>query len=149
MWLRYSAQRAVNHRTLDRSTRVRMELPARFEMKELLSLLDKRRENFNIRASQDWGSLYVLDLNETYNFLEELDRTDDSAQYDLCEFIDHRILKFNKWLRCIKDCDPTQNLLVSEKKVSFFLFYFIWGRERNEGVAEGVESEVDGSRPKS
>jgi len=90
---------------------VRMELPSRFEMKELLSPLDKRREKFNIRASQDWGSLYVLDLNETYNFLKELNRTDDNAQYDLCEFIDHRILKFNKWLRCIKDCDPMQNPL--------------------------------------
>ncbi|PGH10183.1 hypothetical protein AJ80_07542 [Polytolypa hystricis UAMH7299] len=106
----YISQRAVNHPTLDGSTRMRMELPESFEMKDLLSLLNERRGRFNIRARQSWGTLYVLDLNETYNYLKDLNKTEESSRYDLREFIDHRILKFNKWTRCVKDCDPLNNL---------------------------------------
>ncbi|KAK2775499.1 hypothetical protein FQN53_003112 [Emmonsiellopsis sp. PD_33] len=106
----YISQRAINHPTLDGSTRVRMELPATFEMKELLDLLDKRRGRFNIRARQSWGTLYVLDLDETYNFLKDLNKAENSSRYDLRDFIDRKILKFNKWTSCVKDCDPISNL---------------------------------------
>jgi hypothetical protein len=108
-----AAQRAVNHMTLDGSTRVRMELPSSFEMASLLSMLDERRGKFNIRARQSWGTLYTLDLNETYRFLEELSRGDNHSQYDLSDFIDHRILKSNKWVKCIKESDPTEETFVS------------------------------------
>ncbi|PGH17935.1 hypothetical protein AJ79_00834 [Helicocarpus griseus UAMH5409] len=107
----YISQRAINHPTLDGSTRVRMELPATFEMKDLLELLDKRRGRINIRARQSWGALYVLDLNETYNYLKGFNKAEDSSHYDLREFIDRKILKFNKWTNCVKDCDPINNLL--------------------------------------
>ncbi|PGH35843.1 hypothetical protein GX50_01301 [[Emmonsia] crescens] len=106
----YISQRAINHPTLDGSTRVRMELPVTFEMKDLLDLLDKRRGRFNIRARQSWGTLYILDLNETYNYLEGLNKAEDSSHYDLRDFIDRKILKFNKWTSCVKDCDPVNNL---------------------------------------
>ncbi|OJD11397.1 hypothetical protein AJ78_07832 [Emergomyces pasteurianus Ep9510] len=106
----YISQRAINHPTLDGSTRVRMELPVTFEMKDLLELLDKRRGRFNIRARQSWGTLYILDLNETYNYLLGLNKTEDSSHYDLRDFIDRKILKFNKWTSCVKDCDPVNNL---------------------------------------
>lgn len=118
-------------------------------MKELLSLLDERREKFNIRASQAWGSLYVLDLNETYNFLKELNRTDDNAQYDLCEFIDHRILKFNKWLRCIKDCDPMQNSFVSATKRFVFSILSYWDRKEEGRWQVESQRRVDRSKDNS
>ncbi|KLJ12586.1 hypothetical protein EMPG_12372 [Blastomyces silverae] len=106
----YISQRAINHPTLDGSTRVRMELPVTFEMKDLLDLLDKRRGRFNIRARQSWGTLYTLDLNETYNYLKGFSKAEDSSNYDLRDFIDRKILKFNKWTSCVKDCDPVNNL---------------------------------------
>ncbi|EGE79038.1 hypothetical protein BDDG_01976 [Blastomyces dermatitidis ATCC 18188] len=106
----YISQRAINHPTLDGSTRVRMELPVTFEMKDLLDLLDKRRGRFNIRARQSWGTLYTLDLNETYNYLKGFSKAEDSSNYDLGDFIDRKILKFNKWTSCVKDCDPVNNL---------------------------------------
>lgn len=90
-----------------------MELPETFEMKKLLSLLDERRSKFNIRARQSWGSLYVLDLNETYKFLEELNNGQRNSQHDLRGFIDHRILKSNKWAKCIKDRNPLDETFVS------------------------------------
>jgi hypothetical protein len=90
-----------------------MELPSSFEMANLLSMLDERRGKFNIRARQSWGTLYTLDLNETYRFLEELSRGDNSSQYDLSDFIDHRILKSNKWVKCVKETDPTEDTFVS------------------------------------
>lgn len=90
-----------------------MELPESFEMRKLLSLLDDRRGKFNIRARQSWGSLYVLDLNETYKFLEELNSGERNAQHDLRDFIDHRILKSNKWVKCIKDKNPLDDTFVS------------------------------------
>lgn len=90
-----------------------MELPESFEMKKLLSLLDERRGKFNIRARQSWGSLYVLDLNETYKFLEELNSGERNAQHDLRDFIDRRILKSNKWVKCIKDKNPLDDTFVS------------------------------------
>ncbi|OAX84654.1 hypothetical protein ACJ72_00968 [Emergomyces africanus] len=106
----YISQRAINHPTLDGSTRMRMELPVTFEMKDLLGLLDKRRGRFNIRARQSWGTLYVLDLDETYHYLKGLNKMEDSSHYDLRDFIDRKILKFNKWTSCVKDCDPVNNL---------------------------------------
>ncbi|ODH53769.1 hypothetical protein GX48_00187 [Paracoccidioides brasiliensis] len=106
----YISQRAINHPTPDGSTRVRMELPATFEMKNLLELLDKRRGKFNIRARQSWGTLYVIDLNETYNYLKDLNKSEYSPRYDLREFIDRKILKFNKWTNCVRECDPINNL---------------------------------------
>jgi hypothetical protein len=106
----YAAQRAVNHLTLDGSTRVRMELPASFKMTDLLSLLKERRGKFNIRARQSWGTLYVLDLNETYQFLEELSYRETDLQ--LHDFINHRILK-PKWVKCIKGTNPLDNVFVS------------------------------------
>lgn len=108
-----TAQRAVNHLTLDGSTRVRMELPTSFEMKQLLSLLDERRGKFNIRARQSWGQLFVLDIDETYRFLEEVSGSGNSSRYDLGDFIDHRVLKYNKWTNCIKDANPMDEIFVS------------------------------------
>ncbi|PGH09284.1 hypothetical protein GX51_00726 [Blastomyces parvus] len=106
----YISQRAINHPTLDGSTRVRMELPVTFEMKDLLDLLDKRRGRFNIRARQSWGTLYTLDLNETYDYLKGFSKAENSSNYDLRDFIDRKILKFNKWTSCVKECDPINNL---------------------------------------
>ncbi|KAK2768400.1 hypothetical protein FQN54_000255 [Arachnomyces sp. PD_36] len=105
-----TSQRAVNHLTLDGSTRVRMELPSTFDMSQLISLLDERRGRFNIRATQSWGPLYVLDMDETYKFLRDMNKGEVNSRHDLGDFIDNRILKTNKWLRCVKECDPMGNL---------------------------------------
>ncbi|KAJ5278934.1 hypothetical protein N7478_004306 [Penicillium angulare] len=106
----YISQRAVNHPTLDGSGRVRMEIPSEFDMSQLLSFLGERQGRFNIRASQAWGSLYVLDLGETYRFLKSLSEYNGNSKSTFLEFIDRRIVeskdKSKNWLTCVKDCDP-------------------------------------------
>ncbi|CAG8077989.1 unnamed protein product [Penicillium nalgiovense] len=106
----YISQRAVNHPTLDGSNRVRMEIPSEFDLGQLLSLLAERQGRFNIRASQAWGSLYVLDLGETYKFLKNLSEYNGNSKSSFLEFIDRRIVdskdKSKNWLSCVADCDP-------------------------------------------
>lgn len=111
------AQRAVNHPTMDRSGRVRMEIPTEFDLNSLLSFLGERQGRFNIRASQAWGSLYVLDLGETYRFLRSLSEYNGNNRSSFLEFIDRRIVeskdKSKNWLTCVRDCDPMNNVYVS------------------------------------
>jgi hypothetical protein len=94
-----------------------MEIPSAFNLNDLVSLLNERRGQFNIRASQSWGSLYVLDLAETYKFLKALNEYNGNAQSTFLEFIDHRIIeskdKSKYWLSCLRDCDPMSNVYVS------------------------------------
>lgn len=98
-------------------TRVRVEIPSAFDLKELVAFLGERRGKFNIRAAQSWGSLYVLDLAETYKFLKNLSEYNDNSQSTFLEFIDHRVIdskdKAKNWLSCVKDCDPMNNVYVS------------------------------------
>lgn len=111
------AQRAVNHPTLDRTGRVRMDIPVEFDLNDLISFLGERQGRFNIRASQAWGSLYVLDLGETYKFLRSLSDYNGNSRSNFLEFIDRRIVeskdKSKNWLTCVKDCDPVNNFYVS------------------------------------
>lgn len=110
------AQRAVNHPTTDRSSTVRMEIPSELDLSALLSYLGERQGQFNIRASQSWGSLYVLDLSETYRFLKGLSEYNGNNRSNFLEFIDRRIIeskdKSKNWLTCVKDCDPINNIYV-------------------------------------
>ncbi|EAW08362.1 uncharacterized protein ACLA_030950 [Aspergillus clavatus NRRL 1] len=110
----YISQRAVNHPTVDRSGRVRMEIPSQFDLNDLLTFLGERQGRFNIRASQAWGSLYVLDLGETYKFLKSLSDFNGNSRSTFIEFIDRRIVeskdKSKNWLSCVKDCDPMNNV---------------------------------------
>lgn len=122
------AQRAINHPTLDKSGRVRLNIPSEFDLNDLLSFLGERQGKFNIRATQAWGSLYVLDLGETYKFLRSLSEYNGNSRSNFLEFIDRRIIeskdKSKNWLTCIKDCDPMRNIYVSSAKgLSFFFFY--------------------------
>lgn len=111
------AQRAINHPTLGGSSRVRMEIPSAFDLNDLLAFLSERRGKFNIRARQAWGSLYVLDLGETYKFLRSLSEYNGNSQSTFLEFIDRRIIeskdRSKNWLSCVKDCDPMNNIFVS------------------------------------
>ncbi|KAJ5911601.1 uncharacterized protein N7473_000904 [Penicillium subrubescens] len=106
----YISQRAVNHPTVDGASRVRMEIPSEFDLSQLLSFLNERQGRFNIRASQGWGSLYILDLGETYKFLKSLSEYNGNSKSTFLEFIDRRIVeskdKSKNWLSCVKDCDP-------------------------------------------
>ncbi|KAI3107325.1 hypothetical protein CBS147333_6394 [Penicillium roqueforti] len=106
----YISQRAVNHPTVDGSNRVRMEIPSEFDLSQLVSLLAERQGRFNIRASQAWGSLYVLDLGKTYKFLKTLSEYNGNSKSTFLEFIDRRIVdskdKSKNWLSCVADCDP-------------------------------------------
>ncbi|KAJ5157207.1 uncharacterized protein N7482_008307 [Penicillium canariense] len=106
----YISQRAVNHPTVDGASRVRMAIPSEFDLSQLLSFLNERQGRFNIRASQGWGSLYVLDLGETYKFLKGLSEYNGNSKSTFLEFIDRRIVeskdKSKNWLSCVKDCDP-------------------------------------------
>lgn len=110
----YISQRAINHPTLDGPARVRMEIPSTFELQHLLSALSERRGRFNIRARQSWGSLYVLDLAETYKFLKSLSEYSENSQSTFLQFIDHRLIeskdKSKNWLNCVKDCSPMSNV---------------------------------------
>lgn len=115
--MRQIAQRAINHITISGKNRVRMEIPSAFDVKDLVTLLESRRGKFNIRASQSWGSLYVLDLGEAYKFLKSFSECNDASQCNFLEFVDRRIIeskdKSKNWLRCVKDCDPMNNVYVS------------------------------------
>ncbi|KAJ5678852.1 hypothetical protein N7462_007096 [Penicillium macrosclerotiorum] len=106
----YISQRAVNHPTVNGSSRVRLAIPSEFDLSQLLSFLSDRQGRFNIRASQAWGSLYVLDLGETYKFLKSLSEYNGNSKSTFLEFIDRRIVeskdKSKNWLTCVKDCDP-------------------------------------------
>ncbi|CBF74860.1 predicted protein [Aspergillus nidulans FGSC A4] len=110
----YISQRAINHPTLDKSGRVRLNIPSEFDLNDLLSFLGERQGKFNIRASQAWGSLYVLDLGETYKFLRGLSEYNGNSRSNFLEFIDRRIVeskdKSKNWLTCVKDCDPMRNI---------------------------------------
>ncbi|RHZ63402.1 hypothetical protein CDV55_106986 [Aspergillus turcosus] len=110
----YISQRAVNHPTVDRAGRVRMEIPSKFDLNDLLTFLSERQGRFNIRASQAWGSLYVLDLGETYKFLKSLSEYNGNSRSTFLEFIDRRIVeskdKAKNWLSCVKECDPMNNI---------------------------------------
>ncbi|RDW93529.1 uncharacterized protein DSM5745_00851 [Aspergillus mulundensis] len=110
----YISQRAINHPTLDKAGRVRLDIPSEFDLNDLLSFLGERQGKFNIRASQAWGSLYVLDLGETYKFLRGLSEYNGNSRSNFLEFIDRRIVeskdKSKNWLTCVKDCDPMRNI---------------------------------------
>ncbi|PYH95047.1 Zn(II)2Cys6 transcription factor [Aspergillus ellipticus CBS 707.79] len=110
----YVSQRAVNHPTTDGSKRVRMDIPFEFDLNDLISFLGERQGRFNIRARQSWGSLYVLDLGETYKFLRGLSEYNGNSKSNFLEFIDRRIVeskdKSKNWLTCVKDCDPMKNV---------------------------------------
>ncbi|THC89137.1 hypothetical protein EYZ11_011417 [Aspergillus tanneri] len=99
---------------LHMSGRVRMEIPFEFDLSNLLSFLGERQGRFNIRASQAWGSLYVLDLSETFKFLRSLSDYNGNSRSNFLEFIDRRIVeskdKSKNWLTCVKDCDPMSNI---------------------------------------
>lgn len=94
-----------------------MEIPSQFDLNDLLTFLGERQGRFNIRASQAWGSLYVLDLGETYKFLKSLSDFNGNSRSTFIEFIDRRIVeskdKSKNWLSCVKDCDPMNNVYVS------------------------------------
>lgn len=102
---------------MDRAGTVRMEIPSELDLKSLLTFLGERQGRFNIRASQSWGSLYVLDLGETYRFLKGLSEYNGNNRSNFIEFIDRRIVeskdKSKNWLTCVKDCDPLNNIYVS------------------------------------
>ncbi|PYI06322.1 Zn(II)2Cys6 transcription factor [Aspergillus sclerotiicarbonarius CBS 121057] len=110
----YVSQRAINHPTVDGSRRVRMDIPFEFDLNDLISFLGERQGRFNIRAKQSWGSLYVLDLGETYKFLRGLSEYNGNSKSNFLEFIDRRIVeskdKSKNWLTCVKDCDPMNNV---------------------------------------
>ncbi|KAE8371021.1 hypothetical protein BDV26DRAFT_154473 [Aspergillus bertholletiae] len=109
----YVSQRAINHPTLDKAGRVRMDIPVEFDLNDLISFLGERQGRFNIRASQAWGSLYVLDLGETYKFLRSLSDYNGNSRSNFLEFIDRRIVeskdKSKNWLTCVRECDPINN----------------------------------------
>ncbi|KAL2871063.1 uncharacterized protein BJX67DRAFT_377669 [Aspergillus lucknowensis] len=110
----YISQRAINHPTLDKSGRVRLSIPSEFDLNDLLSFLSERQGKYNIRARQAWGSLYVLDLGETYKFLRSLSECNGNSRSNFLDFIDRRIVeskeKSKNWLTCVKDCDPMKNI---------------------------------------
>lgn len=93
-----------------------MEIPGELDLSALLAYLGERQGRFNIRASQSWGSLYVLDLSETYRFLKGLSEYNGNNRSNFLEFIDRRIIeskdKSKNWLTCVKDCDPINNIYV-------------------------------------
>lgn len=95
-----------------------MEIPSEFDLGQLLSLLAERQGRFNIRASQAWGSLYILDLGETYKFLKNLSEYNGNSKSTFLEFIDRRIVdskdKSKNWLSCVADCDPMNQAYVCQ-----------------------------------
>ncbi|KMU77524.1 hypothetical protein CISG_06526 [Coccidioides immitis RMSCC 3703] len=73
--------------------------------------LEKRQGEFNIRVQQAWRTLFVLDLREVHIYLKTSQGKQKGGLYDLRDFIDNHILKFNNWQRCVKECKPIQDVL--------------------------------------
>ncbi|EEP76958.1 conserved hypothetical protein [Uncinocarpus reesii 1704] len=107
----YISQRAVNHLTLDGRSRRRMELPSTLDFEQFISSLEERQGKFNIRVRQAWGTLCILDLKESYDFLKNCPASQDQRLFDLRAFIDNHVLKFNNWQKCIKGCNPTGDVI--------------------------------------
>jgi hypothetical protein len=86
-------------------------LPEVFDLQTLLSLVDQRRGRYNIRARQASGSFYVLDLNQCFDYLFNIHKTQPRSHHNLRGFIDDEILKADEWLGCVSECDPMPNVL--------------------------------------
>lgn len=95
-----------------------MSIPSEFDLNDLLSFLSERQGRFNIRARQSWGSLYVLDLGETYRFMKGLSEYNGNSRSSFLDFIDRRLVeskdRSKNWLTCVKDCDPMNNVYVGD-----------------------------------
>lgn len=91
-----------------------MELPSTFEMDRFISLIEQRQGKFDIRVRQAWGTLFVLDMVETYHYLKGTKGKQGKEPQDLRDFIDKSVLKLNHWHKCVRECDPSQDLLVSD-----------------------------------
>lgn len=90
-----------------------MFLPEAFDVNQLLDLLKSRRRSFNIRARQASGSLYVLDLEKCYDFLDNIRKISSIDNSDFRSFIDDTLVKTESWHSCVQDCDPKDNETVS------------------------------------
>jgi hypothetical protein len=89
-----------------------MFLPKTFELSKLLDLIKHRRHQFNFRARQMSGSLYVLNLDKCYDFLAAVGQRQPSQKQDLRDFIDNTLVRTPGWLECVSECDPTNEVLV-------------------------------------
>lgn len=109
----YISQRAVNRLTPDGQRRVRIDLPETLDLDSLLAWVDTARDSFDVRVRQQTGPLYVLNLRRCYQYLSTIRRSQSSGQQDLRGFIDHGILSASDWQKCVDECTPLADLMVS------------------------------------
>jgi hypothetical protein len=102
----------MNHLRLDNKTRVRIDLPTQITIEQILNPLKKVKSLFDIRVSHGDKSIYVLDLDECYQYLLSMKEHLGSRDYNLRTFIDREILKSDDWARCVKECDAKSDQLV-------------------------------------
>jgi hypothetical protein len=112
----YISQRSINHLTLDGRRRATRLLPEAFELDELLSSLQNRKDKFNIRARYREDPLYTIDLGRCYDFLAGLgQRIGGQNETGLRNFIDYLLLSVDVsgWQDWVTDCASTTDILVS------------------------------------
>ena len=107
-----AAQRAINHLTLDKTRRIQMFLPETFKLDKLLSLLETRRNRYRVKARQQSGPLYTLDLAKCHKFLTAVCAKQGREEFDLRDFIDNKLLGTSEWLDCVSEYRDEDGIVV-------------------------------------
>lgn len=89
-----------------------MFLPETFRLGELLSLLESRRNRYRIKARQQSGPLYILDLAKCHQFLSMVCAKQGREEFDLRDFIDNKLLGTSEWLNCVSGYRDENGIVV-------------------------------------
>jgi hypothetical protein len=108
-----AAQRAINHITLDGTHRMQKFLPDEFSLPDIMAKLERHRGSFDVCAHNQLGSLYVLDLDNCFKFLSQFGNGASAERRELRNFIDNTLVEVGDWERCVRECDPREDTLVS------------------------------------
>ncbi|KAF2835062.1 hypothetical protein M501DRAFT_982994 [Patellaria atrata CBS 101060] len=110
----YVSQRQIHHLTSDGNSRVNMPIADTFALGDLLSQLENKQDQFNIRARSlcSCGPLYTLDLSKTYRFLSRIQRRHNiSRDIKLQDFINTMLHDSTGWQKCIDEPNNTADVL--------------------------------------
>ncbi|WYZ42565.1 hypothetical protein EsH8_VI_000264 [Colletotrichum jinshuiense] len=143
----YISQRFINHSTLDGTTRIRKTLPKEICIENMMTRLDRIRDQFNIRVHQDGQPVYLLDLDACHGYLMNLKQQMDGTKHSWRAFIDKEVLRTDArnddWERCMTQVTTARGDLLAllctvNNMPSRASFSYVWKRHY---TAEGAPME--------
>lgn len=103
----YISQRFICHLTLDRTRRIRKDLPREFPIDNLIATLGRVRSVFDFRVHYDGRPAYTMDLEKCHDYLVTLKQQVGGSESSLRAFIDKEIVRVDsrndEWENCITD----------------------------------------------